>query len=154
MVQNDPARKDNQERFRLVGNRFNVPAMYLRAKARRTAHRLRRDAHILWIAARDPRTPFAAKAVGALVATYVLSPIDLIPDFVPLFGLLDEMIIVPVGMLIAAWLIPRPLMADFRKQADEAVKRPVTRAGMIIILGLWTMIAVFLALHIWSLRYW
>ena len=51
--------------------------------ARRTAHRLRRDAHMLWIAARDERTPFIAKLVGGLVAAYVLSPIDLIPDFIP-----------------------------------------------------------------------
>lgn len=128
--------------------------MSLRSRAKRTAQRLRRDAHVLWIAARDPRTPFAAKAIGALIATYVLSPIDLIPDFVPIFGLLDEMIIVPLGMLIAVRLIPEPLMAEFRQQADVTVERPVSRAGMFVILGLWLMIVAFLAVQVWALRYW
>lgn len=128
--------------------------MSLRSKAKRTAHRLRRDAHILWLAARDPRTPLAAKMVGALVATYVLSPIDLIPDFVPLFGLLDELVVVPIGMMVAARLVPAPLMADFRAQADAATERPVGRAGMIVILCIWAFIAALLALQLWSLRYW
>ncbi|WP_199553635.1 YkvA family protein [Sandaracinobacteroides hominis] len=122
--------------------------------AKRTSHRLRRDAHMLWIAARDPRTPLLAKLIGGFVAAYALSPIDLIPDFVPLLGLLDELIIVPLGLLAAVALIPDPLLDEFRAKADNAVERPISRAGAAMIILLWTMIAVFVALQLWALRYW
>ena len=122
--------------------------------AKRTSHRLRRDAHMLWIAARDPRTPLPAKLIGGFVAAYALSPIDLIPDFVPLLGLLDELIIVPLGLFAAVMLIPDPLLDEFRAKADNAVERPISRAGAAMIILLWTMIAVFVALQLWALRYW
>lgn len=122
--------------------------------AKRTSHRLRRDAHMLWIAARDPRTPFAAKLVGGLVAAYALSPIDLIPDFIPLLGVLDELVIVPVGLAIALRLVPAPLIMEFRDAADRAVERPVSRMGAFLIVGLWVTIAVFVALQLWAVRYW
>lgn len=122
--------------------------------AKRTSHRLRRDAHMLWIAARDPRTPLAAKVIGGLVAAYALSPIDLIPDFVPILGLLDELIIVPIGLALAVRLIPQPLVAEFRATADQAVERPVSAAGAVLIIGLWTFLAIFIALQLWALRYW
>lgn len=122
--------------------------------AKRTSHRLRRDAHMLWIAARDPRTPLAAKLVGGLIAAYALSPIDFIPDFVPILGLLDELILVPIGLAIAVMLVPKPLMAEFRDAADVAVQRPVSRLGAAIIIALWAIIGTFIALQIWALRYW
>ncbi|MGQ5701489.1 YkvA family protein [Sandaracinobacteroides sp. A072] len=128
--------------------------MSLSSWAKETSHRLRRDAHMLWIAARDPRTPLLAKLVGGLIATYVLSPIDLIPDFVPVLGLLDELILVPLGLALAVWLVPAPLMAEFRAQADRAVERPISRAGALLIIGLWVMIGTFIALQLWALRYW
>jgi uncharacterized membrane protein YkvA (DUF1232 family) len=128
--------------------------MGLMNKAREASHRLRRDAHMLWIAARDSRTPFVAKAIAGLVAAYALSPIDLIPDFVPIFGMLDELVIVPLGLAVAIRLVPADLLAEFREQADRAVERPVSRLGAILILGLWVTIAVFLALQLWALRYW
>jgi uncharacterized membrane protein YkvA (DUF1232 family) len=109
---------------------------------------------MLWIAARDPRTPFVAKAIAGLVAAYALSPIDLIPDFVPVFGLLDELVIVPVGLAVAVRLVPADLLAEFREEADLAVEHPVSRLGAILIMGLWVMVAVFLALQFWALRYW
>lgn len=122
--------------------------------AKRTSHRLRRDAHMLWIAARDPRTPFLAKLVGGLVAAYALSPIDFIPDFVPVLGLLDELILVPIGLAVAVLLVPKPLMAEFRHAADLAVERPISRLGAAMIIGLWAIIGTFIALQIWALRYW
>lgn len=128
--------------------------MGLTTWAKRTSHRLRRDAHILWIAARDPRTPWLAKAIGGFIAAYALSPIDLIPDFVPIFGLLDELVIVPFGLFTAMRLIPAPLMDEYRAQADTAVERPISRAGAFIIIGIWTMLAIFIALQLWALRYW
>ena len=124
--------------------------MGLMNKAREASHRLRRDAHMLWIAARDSRTPFVAKAVAGFVAAYALSPID----FVPLFGLLDELVVVPLGLAIAIRLVPADLLAEFRHKADLAVERPVSLAGAVLVIGLWVTIAVFLALQLWALRYW
>jgi uncharacterized membrane protein YkvA (DUF1232 family) len=122
--------------------------------AKRASHRLRRDAHILWIAARDPRTPWPAKLIGGLVAAYALSPIDLIPDFIPILGLLDELVIVPLGLFLAFRLVPAPLMVEFRDLADAAVERPISRAGAAIVVGLWVLVGTFIALQLWALRYW
>ena len=82
------------------------------------ARRLKRDVVALWIAARDPRTPLAAKLVAGAVAAYALSPIDLIPDFIPILGYLDDLIIVPAGIWLALRLIPASLMMEFRSQAE------------------------------------
>lgn len=109
---------------------------------------------MLWIAARDPRTPFVAKLVLGFVAAYTLSPIDFIPDFVPVIGLIDELILVPLGIAFAVMLVPDSLMAEFRNAADVAVDRPVSRLGAVIVLLLWAIVATFLALQIWALRYW
>jgi len=122
--------------------------------ARRSAHRLRRNAHMLWIAARDPRTPFLAKLIVGLVAAYVLSPIDLIPDFIPVFGMLDELIVVPIGLWFASLLVPDALMRQFGEAADAAVEVPVSRGGALLVIGIWVMIAVFVALQLWALRFW
>lgn len=81
------------------------------------ARALKRDAVALWLAARDPRVPWYAKAAAAVVAAYALSPIDLIPDFVPILGYLDDLLIVPLGIIVAVKLIPGPVMSDLRLKA-------------------------------------
>ena len=81
----------------------------------------------MWIAARDPRTPLAAKLLAGAVAAYAFSPIDLIPDFIPVLGLLDDLIIVPLGVWAVLQLIPPPLIAEFRAEAAEVANRPVSR---------------------------
>ena len=88
------------------------------------ARRIRRDVFALWMAARDPRTPVAAKFAAAAVAAYALSPIDLIPDFIPVLGYLDDLLIVPLGIMLAVKLVPAPLMAEFRAAAAERENRP------------------------------
>lgn len=108
------------------------------------ARRLKRDARALWLAARDPRTPWAAKACAAFVAAYAFSPIDLIPDFIPVLGLLDDLILVPLGIWIAVRLIPAPLMAEFRAAAERREK-PVSRAGLAMIVLAWAGGAALLA---------
>jgi uncharacterized membrane protein YkvA (DUF1232 family) len=118
------------------------------------AYRLKRDAHLLWFAAKDPRTPLPAKLVGGLVAAYAFSPIDLIPDVVPVLGILDDLIIVPLGLLIALRLIPQPLADEFRTAADAAADRPVSRTGAILVGLLWAVILGLLALQLLTLRYW
>ncbi|MBS3961928.1 MAG: DUF1232 domain-containing protein [Sandarakinorhabdus sp.] len=122
--------------------------------AKRTSHRLRRDGHMLWIAARDPRTPFVAKVIAGIVGAYALSPIDLIPDFVPVLGVIDDVLIVWFGLTVAVRAVPRPLMAEYRAAADAAVERPISRMGAFIIIALWTIIASSIALQLWALRYW
>ncbi|WP_081815719.1 YkvA family protein [Phyllobacterium sp. UNC302MFCol5.2] len=81
------------------------------------ARRIKRDIVALWIAARDPRTPLLAKFVAGAVAAYALSPIDLIPDFIPVLGYLNDLLIVPAGILIAVALIPPALMEEFHDDA-------------------------------------
>lgn len=91
---------------------------------RQWARTLKREVVALWIAARDPRTPVAACLVAAAVAAYALSPIDLIPDFIPVLGQLDDLLIVPLGIVLAVRMIPPDLMAGFRHQAEARSTRP------------------------------
>lgn len=102
------------------------------------ARDLKREVVALWIAARDPRTPISARIVAAMVAGYALSPIDLIPDFIPVLGLLDDLLIVPLGILLAVRLIPPALMAEFRlaAQARDGRPRSILAAGAIILIWL------------------
>lgn len=118
------------------------------------AHRLRTDAHAVYLAARDPRVPWPAKLVGLFVAGYALSPIDLIPDFVPVLGLLDDVIIIPFGIWLVLRMVPHEIMAEHRAAAELASNRPVSRTGAAVILLLWAAIIVSIVLSIWSYRYW
>lgn len=102
------------------------------------ARTVRRDMHALYLAARDPRTPWYAKALALGIAGYALSPIDLIPDFIPVLGYLDDVVIVPLGILAAVAMIPHEVMAEHRIQAARAVERPVSRAAAACIVGLWS----------------
>ena len=85
--------------------------------------------HALYLAARDPRVPWYAKAVALAVAAYAFSPIDLIPDFIPVIGYLDDLIIVPLGILLAVRLIPADVLAEHRSAASEAAERPTSRTA-------------------------
>jgi uncharacterized membrane protein YkvA (DUF1232 family) len=101
------------------------------------ARQIKRDVVALWIAARDPRTPVLAKIAAGAVAAYALSPIDLIPDFVPVLGYLDDLLIVPLGIMLAVRLVPPALMVEFRASAARRVGRPVSKAGLAVIVTLW-----------------
>ena len=115
------------------------------------AKALKRDATALWIAARDPRVAWRAKAVAGLTASYALSPIDLIPDFIPIFGLLDDLLLVPLGIAIAIRLIGPALMAEFRATAERRADKPVSRAAAAIIVSLWLL---GVAIALWFLAGW
>jgi uncharacterized membrane protein YkvA (DUF1232 family) len=93
------------------------------------ARRVKRDAVAVWIAARDPRVPWYAKIVAASVAAYALSPIDLIPDFIPVIGYLDDLVIVPVGIAVTIRMIPDGLMQEFRAEAERREARPISVLG-------------------------
>ena len=98
---------------------------------------LKRDAHAIYLASRDPRVPWYAKALAVAVAGYALSPIDLIPDFIPIIGYLDELIILPLGIWLVVSLMPPEIMVEYRAKADEAGQRPTSRTGMVAIILLW-----------------
>src|SRR6478672_4265846 len=83
------------------------------------ARALRRDVHALYLAARDPRVPWYAKALAIAVAAYATSPIDLIPDFIPVLGYLDDLIIVPLGLALAIRLVPPHVLEECRARARE-----------------------------------
>ena len=102
------------------------------------AREIKRDVHALYLAARDPRVPWYAKAAAIAVVAYALSPIDLIPDFIPVLGYLDDLLIVPLGILLAVRLVPRGLMAEFRAAAVDADgDRVLGQYGAAIIVLLW-----------------
>ena len=110
------------------------------------ARGVRRDIHALYLAGRDPRVPWYAKALAAAVAGYALSPLDLIPDFIPVVGYLDDLILVPLGIVIVIRLIPTEIMAEHRATAAAAQDRPVSRVAAVAIICVW---AVALALTGW-----
>jgi len=105
------------------------------------AKSIKRDVIALWLAARDPRTPWIAKLLAGLVAAYALSPIDLIPDFIPVLGYLDELIVLPLGILATVALIPAPLMAELRAEAEKISARPQSRTAMVVIILVWLALA-------------
>jgi uncharacterized membrane protein YkvA (DUF1232 family) len=94
------------------------------------ARSIRRDAHALYLACRDPRVPWHVKALAVAIATYALSPIDLIPDFIPVLGYLDELILLPLGIALVVKLIPPDIMAQHRAAAAAAQERPVSRTQL------------------------
>jgi uncharacterized membrane protein YkvA (DUF1232 family) len=119
------------------------------AKLKEWARTLRRDAHAVYLAGRDPRVPWYAKAVAACVAAYALSPIDLIPDFVPVLGYLDEVIILPLGIMLAIRMIPDEVMAEHRASASRAEGRPVSRTGAAAIIAVWITAALLAGWLTW-----
>jgi uncharacterized membrane protein YkvA (DUF1232 family) len=103
---------------------------------KRWARVMKRDVIALWLAARDPRVPYLAKVLAAVVAAYALSPIDLIPDFIPLVGYLDDLLLVPLGIWVAVRLVPPAVMAELR---DRAAREPIfsSRLGLVIVVMIW-----------------
>jgi membrane protein DedA with SNARE-associated domain/uncharacterized membrane protein YkvA (DUF1232 family) len=115
----------------------------LGARLRGWAQDLRRDVYAIYLAARDPRVPWYAKAVALLVAAYAVSPIDLIPDFIPVVGHLDDVILVPLGVLLAARLIPDALLEEHRRAAAAMAQKPVDwRVGALFI-AIWAIALAF-----------
>jgi uncharacterized membrane protein YkvA (DUF1232 family) len=108
------------------------------------ARDLNRDGYAIYLASRDPRMPWYAKILAVAVAAYALSPIDLIPDFIPVIGYLDDLIILPLGIWLVVSFVPDEIMVEYRAKADEAVGRPSSRAGMTAIILLWIIGALTL----------
>jgi uncharacterized membrane protein YkvA (DUF1232 family) len=118
---------------------------------RRWARRIKRDVMSVYFAARDPRTPWAVRMLAFAVAAYALSPIDLIPDFIPILGYLDDLLIVPLGLLLVMKFTPEAVLADARARADTLLERPSSRgmAALIILIWVVCLVALFWWLFVW-----
>ena len=117
--------------------------MALLAELKQRARHLKAETLALYLAARDPRTPWYAKLLVAGIVAYAVSPIDLIPDFVPVLGYLDDLILIPAGIALAIRLVPDSVLADCRAQAQESFKngKPVSRIASVVIVVIWIALA-------------
>lgn len=119
------------------------------------AHLLKRETFTLYLVCRHPRVPWYAKFLALVVVGYALSPIDLIPDFIPVLGYLDDLILVPLGIMLVIRLVPAEVIAECRVRSEELVER-VTRAGKIaagVVVAIWILAAALvirLILRVWS----
>ena len=116
---------------------------------RQWARRIKQDAVMLWFACRDPRTPWLPKIICMLAVAYALSPVDLIPDFIPVLGYLDDAILLPAMIWLAVKLLPAEVVSDCRAQAAEWMqnndRKPVSRWGLVFVLVVWSLALLMLA---------
>ena len=114
---------------------------------RQWARKIKKDALMLWFAYRDPRTPWLPKIICLLAVTYALSPIDLIPDFIPVLGYLDDVILLPAAIWLAVKLLPAQIVIDCRTQSQEWLNthehQPVNRWGVLLVLMVWGLVLFF-----------
>ena len=123
-----------------------ITRMRILQRLRDWARRIKRDGVTLWFAARDPRTPWTVKALCAFVVAYALSPIDLVPDFIPVLGYVDDVLLLPGLIWLAVRLLPLEVVEDSRTKADDWMAReggkPVSRAGIALVVVAWVAIGV------------
>jgi uncharacterized membrane protein YkvA (DUF1232 family) len=116
--------------------------------ARAWARRIKRDAVTLWFARRHPRTPWHAKALGLFVVAYALSPIDLIPDFIPVLGYLDDVVLLPAVIWLTVRMLPADVLAQCRQQAEDWMARagtkPRSAGGGVLIVAIWVALGAIL----------
>ena len=117
--------------------------MALLAELKQRACHLKAETGALYLAARDPRTPWYAKLLVAGIVAYAFSPIDLIPDFVPVLGYLDDLILIPLGIALAIKLVPHSVLAECRTRAQETMQngKPVSRVAGAVIVVIWLVLA-------------
>src|SRR6202171_2278487 len=119
-----------------AASRYDSPVA---SKLKDWARAIKRDVHAIYLAARDPRVPWYAKALALCVAGYAASPIDLIPDFIPVLGYLDDLIIVPLGIALVIKLIPPEILTEHRARAASAQARLVSKTAPAVILAVWIL---------------
>jgi uncharacterized membrane protein YkvA (DUF1232 family) len=128
------------ESIRAPGSEHTMPD-----RLRGWARSIKRDTHALYLASRDPRIPWYVKVLAVLIVGYALSPIDLIPDVIPVVGYLDDMILLPLGILLIVRLMPPGIMAECRERAATMQERPISRIAAAIIVGVWAVSATLAA---------
>lgn len=130
-----------------------LPAPPFSERLRNWARRLKRDGVTLWFAGRHPATPWHAKALGAFVVAYALSPIDLIPDFIPVLGYVDDVLLLPGLIWLTIRLIPQAVLAECRSKADDWLRKrgakPTSRWGAALVVAAWAA-ACLAAWRLWS----
>lgn len=119
------------------------------SRLRKWARKLKQQTLVVYFAARDPRTPWPARLVALGVAAYALSPIDLIPDFIPVLGLLDDLVIVPLGLMLVLRLLPAEVLAVARAKAEHAASKPTSRIMAVAIVAIWAITLAALSLWVW-----
>jgi len=121
-------------------------------KLKQTAKRLKLDTFSLYLAARDPRTPWYARLLVAAIVAYAISPIDLIPDFIPVLGLLDELILLPIGIALAIRLTPEEVLIEARERVRIAFEsgRPVSKAAAVVVVMIWFALAALFLTWLWN----
>lgn len=114
--------------------------MPLLSSLKARAKELKQFTLVAYYAARDPRTPVLVRLLALFVAAYALSPIDLIPDFIPVLGYLDDIVLVPLGLALVIRLLPDPVLASAREQAQQAAERPTSRLAAGVIVTVWLLV--------------
>jgi uncharacterized membrane protein YkvA (DUF1232 family) len=114
----------------------------LAGRLERWARRLKIEIYALYLAYRDPRVPWYARVFAALVVGYAFSPIDLIPDVIPVLGYLDDLLVVPLGIALAIRMIPSPVLAECREEARNAKDRPDNKLAAVVVVAIWMALAV------------
>jgi len=120
-------------------------------RAKDWARRIKRDVVAVWFAARDPKAPVVARILAVVVAAYALSPIDLIPDFLPVLGYLDDLLIVPLGLMLVLRLLPPEVLVASRAKANALLARPRSYAGAGLVICAWLLCGVAIG-YWWSRR--
>jgi uncharacterized membrane protein YkvA (DUF1232 family) len=115
--------------------------MKLFERLKRWAGRLKVETYALYLAYRDPRVSWYARVFAALVVGYAFSPIDLIPDPIPVIGYLDDLILVPLGLALAIRMIPAEILAECREKARRLSKKPVNRVAAVVVVAVWLALA-------------
>ncbi len=126
--------------------------MLLLEELRQRARHLKTETFALYLAARHPRTPWYAKLLVAGIVAYAFSPIDLIPDFVPILGYLDDLILIPMGIAVAIKLVPAPVLAECRARAQETMRngKPVSRTTGTVIVVVWVALAALCVVWVYE----
>ena len=123
-----------------------IPLARFAQRWKQWARQLKTEVYAIYVAYRDPRVPWYARAVAACVVAYAFSPIDLIPDPIPILGYVDDLILIPLGIKLALLMIPAEVMAESRVKAQEIIRRgkPVNRAAAVVIVVIWLLLAAFI----------
>lgn len=125
-------------------------------KLKQHGRRLKYETYTLYLVARDTRTPWYARLLIAVVVGYVFSPIDLIPDFIPVLGYLDDLVLIPLGVALVLRLIPAELLAEHRERAQTLIAqgKPINRAAAFVIVGIWLVAAGWIGILLYrSIKY-
>ena len=118
--------------------------MSLLSSLKERARKLKRQTLVAYFAARDPKTPLLVRLLALLIAAYALSPIDLIPDFIPVLGYLDDLILIPLGVSLVVSLLPEAVLLSARERAEQAVDRPTSKVAAAFIIFVWLLALLWL----------